>query len=244
MGNFQSPFPFPLGPSGLGNLGLTAANLAAAAAAAAGNKQLLEDKASESAKPSMSPIASIPGLSGLSMQSMMELSSTHQALLSLARSAAASNFSTSIPTTNSSHQSQLSSTLGNPELESNLKSSPDQPKKRNSSGTTRATAECPLDLSGPQAMPTKRQRLSTDTENANNDNKSSLRHDNDKQTLTGSNLLNGGPTSLLSLQLSAKSTNHIQVDPTMLNWNVDDVVDFVSSIDICKEYSEVRNIFI
>merc|ERR1719189_2118717 len=107
---------------------------------------------------------------------MMELTSTHQALLSLARSAAASNFSTSIPSTTS----PISSSLGNSELASTLKSSPDQPKKRNSSGTTRTTTECPLDLSGPQAMFSKRQRLSSDNENSSNDSKSSIRLDSDK----------------------------------------------------------------
>ena len=236
LGNFQSPFPFPLGHSGLGNLGITAANLAAAAAAAAGNKQLLDEKPNESGKPSLSPMGSIPGLSGLSMQSMMELTSTHQALLSLARSAAASNLSTSIPTSNPSNQATLSSA----ELTDNLKSSIEQPKKRNSSGTLRTTAECPLDLSGPQTIPAKKPRLSSDGENLGNDNKGSIRLESERQLTSGSTMTNGGVPSLLSMQLNVKQSNQIQVDPTMLNWNVDEVVDFVSSIDICKEYSEVR----
>jgi len=44
------------------------------------------------------------------------------------------------------------------------------------------------------------------------------------------------------MQLNAKPSTQIQVDPTILNWKVEDVMDFVSSIDICKEYSEVSDL--
>ena len=86
------------------------------------------------------------------------------------------------------------------------------------------------------------------------DNKNSFRGDSDKQESSLATperpslsvITNGGPSSLLTMQLNAKPANLTQVDPAILNWNVDDVVDFVSSIDICKEYSEVgacSNIF-
>merc|ERR1739848_14814 len=98
---------------------------------------------------------------------------------------------------------------------------------------------CPLDLSGPQTIPIKKQRLSSDGENLGNDNKGSIRLESEKQLTSGSTMPNGGVPSLLSMQLNVKQSNQIQVDPTMLNWSVDDVVDFVSSIDICKEFSEI-----
>ena len=249
LGNFPSPFPFPLGHGGLGSLGLTAANIAAAAAAAAGNKHLLEDKAGDSSKQPMPAMGGIPGIAGLSMQSMMDLTSTHQALLSLARSAAASTFSSTIPTSNSS-PTNMSTNIGNSDLEQSGKPSIGQPKKRTASGTvTRANAECPLDLSGPQLLPSKRARLSTDTAmDPTTDTKSFFRSDSDRHEstvstqghLTASLLTNGGPSSLLTMQSNSKPSIQIQVDPTILNWSVDEVVDFVSSIDICKEYSEVR----
>ena len=248
LGGFPSPFPFPLGPGGLNSLGLTAASLAAAAAAAAGNKTLLEDKTVDLGKPSLPPMGGISGLTGLSMQSMMDLTSTHQALLSLARSAAASNLPNPIPSSHTSNLPTLSSGSGTSVLETSLTSSIAEPKKRSSSGTGR-TAECPLDLSGPQTMPNKRARLSMETDYALTDMKNHPKGDSDKQDsswstsmrLSLSAMPNGSSSSLLPThQLNTKPSNLVQVDPKILSWSVDEVVDFVSSIDICKEYSEVR----
>ena len=226
---------------------MTAANLAAAAAAAS-NKQLLDDKTADIGKPTLPNMGNIPGITGLSMQSMMDLTSTHHALLSLARSAAASNFPASMPTSNSMVSSPTASKSEGSEMGCSSKSTVCGPKKRTSSGTGRPTSECPLDLSGPQVLPYKRSRLSMESDNLVTDNNYTLTPGSDKQdsslTTPGrpslSIITNGIPSSLLAMQSNSKTGNQVQVDPTILNWSVEDVVDFVSSIDICKEYCEVR----
>ena len=46
------------------------------------------------------------------------------------------------------------------------------------------------------------------------------------------------PTGAKKAKIEAKSAT-TSVDPTVLNWSVSDVCQFVSSIDICREYTEV-----
>lgn len=56
---------------------------------------------------------------------------------------------------------------------------------------------------------------------------------------TGALDLSGPPLKKANILSPTKAS----VDPTILNWSVSDVANFVGTIDICREYSEVRHIY-
>lgn len=93
-----------------------------------------------------------------------------------------------------------------------------------------ADSSCPLDLSS--SVSAKRLK----TYETSNDNYSQP-----------SEIINGGVLSVMNSKFTEQKTQSNAVSPSalskpadyILNWTVDDVQDFVKSIDLCAEYADV-----